>query len=698
MSNTKNSVLKLLEHQEEAYKNVEELYKNGKYAAVIFPTGCGKSFVTLKYILEHPDEKILFLSPRCAIKEQMYEYIVRFIGGRNDSVEEIIAEFGSMEDAAQSFIPGIKAMLYQTILKLGEKERLDNYIKNMNPDLIVIDEMHHLRTKKYIEEDNEIISNKQKSEIEKDENEWGKKFRELLEMCQHAKVLGLSATPIRTDGANVVERIFENSVASEISLLEAIEDGIIYPPKYVVTDFLMIEEKELMQEKIKKTKGALKGKLEKDYEEAVKQSDKAPGIPELMEKNIKDKNGKYIVFCKNIEDMRKKQEEAQEWFGTIDENLTIYRVSSKHEDSQAQLVDFNNDKSEHLKVMYCVGMIDEGVHLNNISGVILAAKTGSRATYLQRLGRAISSGKNKKQALVIDLVNNYEILYENRSFNQNCITDLEVLINTIIWMDEENKGQFPECKKEASRIERRHAKRLNRIKNKYIEYIEKPELLSTLDVRKQREISRIIDIGRSIDLWNTVIEIKKIKDEKESEINIEDNDPGIFDNLVIKGARKKFQKILNKSNNNKNKHTELIKISEDLLSMGVDLKSIDKIKRKEEDGKIKRYSITLEDLTQKYPNIKIEPILEKYDIDKEYEIGKKLVALEIDMNSRKSDKYLSEEERKKVLELDIVRIKTKTLNGQKIGQAGFGVKQGKIDEAKRIISNFRNENTKGEDK
>ena len=700
MANVENSILTLLEHQEEAYNNVEELYKNSRYAAVIFPTGCGKSFVTLKYIEDHPDEKILFLSPRCAIKEQMYEYIVRFIGGRTESVEEIQKKFGSMENAAQSFIPGIKAMLYQTILQIGEKDSLDNYIKNMNPDLIVIDEMHHLKTKKNaIEEDEENLTQKQKENIENTENKWGEKFQMLLDKCPNAKVLGLSATPIRTDGANVVERIFKNSVASEISLLEAIEDGIIYPPKYIIPDFLMLEEKELMLKKIEMTSGPLKEQLQAEFDEAVRKSDNAPGIPELMEEHITEKNGKYIVFCKNIEDMEKKQKESQEWFGKIDKELVTYRVSSKNKDSQEQLEAFNNDKSEHLKIMYCVGMIDEGVHLNDISGVILASKTGSRPTYLQRLGRAISSGKDKKQATVIDLVNNYEILYENREINQNGITDLESLENTIIWMDRNKDGQYPKCTKDTSKKEKRHAKRLNRIKNKYTKYIENPELLPELDARKQKEISEIINIGKTINLWNTEIEIEQTEDEEEITDDGElIDDTGFFDNLEIKGAKKKFQGILRKIQNNANKHTELIKVSEDLLNLGIDLKNFDRVKKQEKNGKIKRYSTTLKDLTQKYPDINIEPILKKYNIDENYEIGKKLVALGIDINSRKSDKYLTNEEKQKVLELDIVKIKSKTLTGQQIGKAGFDATQKDIDDTKKVMSNLREENTKGENK
>ena len=164
MANVENATLKLLEHQQEAYENVEELFDKGRYAAVVFPTGCGKSFVTLEYILQHPNQKILFLSPRNAIKEQMYEYIVRFIGGIQDSVEEIQAKYGSMENCAQTFIPGLKCMLYQTILGIGEKDSVDDVISKLNPDIIVVDEMHHLKTRKSNESRDTIIDEDDLSE------------------------------------------------------------------------------------------------------------------------------------------------------------------------------------------------------------------------------------------------------------------------------------------------------------------------------------------------------------------------------------------------------------------------------------------------------------------------------------------------------------------------------------------------------
>ena len=93
--------------------------------------------------------------------------------------------------------------------------------------------------------------------------------------------------------------------------------------------------------------------------------------------------------------------------------------------------------------MYCGGMIDEGVHLNNVSGVILATKTESRPVYTQRVGRCISSKKNGKQAIVIDLVNNNEILSNKEEVEYGYeINDIEALQQLIDWINNKNNGRI----------------------------------------------------------------------------------------------------------------------------------------------------------------------------------------------------------------------------------------------------------------
>ena len=52
-------------------------------------------------------------------------------------------------------------------------------------------------------------------------------------------------------------------------------------------------------------------------------------------------------------------------------------------------------------------MLNEGVHIEGVSGVIMARPTDSRIVYLQQLGRALSSDPSGEQTIIFDLVNNY---------------------------------------------------------------------------------------------------------------------------------------------------------------------------------------------------------------------------------------------------------------------------------------------------
>ena len=554
MANTENSKLELLPHQNEAYQAVIKKFEEKGKVAVIFPTGCGKSFVALEYILKHPDERVLFLAPRRAIANQMYEYIVRYIGGDTRSIEEIQKEYGtgnnpseSLKLAARSYIPNIECMLYQMISAYGERQSVDEILNSLKPTMIIVDEMHHLKTKSIratagsnVVEDNEEYEEEFSNRIER-ENKWGKKFKKFLEDNPQAKLLGLSATPIRHDGANVVERIFKDAVASQKSLLEAMEEGIIYPPKYVVPDFVREDELETLLEKIEQAEGARKEELKAEYDELALKSANAPGIPQLMEENISEKDGKYIIFCKDISDMKEKMANAKEWFGKIDEEPEIYGISSQDNTSAEQLQSFNNSKSSHLKLMYCVGMIDEGVHLNNVSGVILATKTESRPVYTQRVGRCISSKKNGKQAIVIDLVNNNEILSNKEEVEYGYeINDIEALQQLIDWINNKNNGKLPEYSAEKSQKEKTMARRMARINNKYIKYAQNQEMIKQLDKEEQDKIQDIIELGNTIGLFSKAIKLDFSDEEQRQEDLINQ----FIDGIAIKGVRKDFVRLL----------------------------------------------------------------------------------------------------------------------------------------------------------
>ena len=239
--------------------------------------------------------------------------------------------------------------------------------------------------------------------------------------------------------------------------------------------------------------------------------------------------------------MKEKMANAKEWFGKIDEEPEIYGISSQDNTSAEQLQSFNNSKSSHLKLMYCVGMIDEGVHLNNVSGVILATKTESRPVYTQRVGRCISSKKNGKQAIVIDLVNNNEILSNKEEVEYGYeINDIEALQQLIDWINNKNNGKLPEYSAEKSQKEKTMARRMARINNKYIKYAQNQEMIKQLDKEEQDKIQDIIELGNTIGLFSKAIKLDFSDEEQRQEDLINQ----FIDGIAIKGVRKDFVRLL----------------------------------------------------------------------------------------------------------------------------------------------------------
>ena len=69
--------------------------------------------------------------------------------------------------------------------------------------------------------------------------------------------------------------------------------------------------------------------------------------------------------------------------------------------------DFKADESDRLKLLFCIDMLNEGVHVEGISGVILFRPTISPIIYKQQIGRALTAGENSTP-LILDVVNNFE--------------------------------------------------------------------------------------------------------------------------------------------------------------------------------------------------------------------------------------------------------------------------------------------------
>ena len=368
--------LELQEHQQDAYNAVQKTYEQGNRAAVVIPTGCGKSFIALKLMKDNKDKNILFLAPTIAIKNQMYNYIAKYIVG-----EEPTSERPAKKIAKEHF-PNLEIRLYQTLLKVSD-ENMEKY----HADIIIMDELHRTGAEK-----------------------WGEKVNTLLEKNPNAKILGLTATPERMDEQNVIDKLFEGNISYELTLVEALRRRILKSPQYVKCDYALGEYIEGLKEAIDSCSDEkTKSELQKKVEQMRRIVEEAEGIPELFKNNIQKKDGKYIIFCKDKEHMELLQSKVSEWFGEIDsepETYSVYSGKTERKNNE-DIKNFETSKSEHLKLLFCVDMLNEGVHIEGISGVIMARPTDSRIVYLQQLGRALSSDPSGEQTIIFDLVNNY---------------------------------------------------------------------------------------------------------------------------------------------------------------------------------------------------------------------------------------------------------------------------------------------------
>lgn len=360
-----NVNLQLFPHNKKAYDAAEYLLEKEGKAAIIHPTGTGKSMIAFQLALNHAAKKVLWLAPSEYIFQTQLENIKRKCPVQENTFANV------------SFF---------TYAKLMHNEEL---IDSLEPDYIVLDEFHRCGAK-----------------------EWGKSVEKLLSTYPDAKVLGLSATNIRylDNQRDMAMELFEGNIASEMSLGEAIGKGILPAPTYVCTMYTYEEELKKLKKKIESQKNERQQKEnEKLLEQLRRALENAEGLDQIFARHMKNKCGKYIVFCSGKEHMEEMISHAKTWFAQVDQNPHIYRAYYDSLENDIEFQQFREDDSQHLRLLYCIDMFNEGIHVDAIDGVILLRPTVSPILYLQQIGRALSTGRDN-QPLIFDVVNNFESL------------------------------------------------------------------------------------------------------------------------------------------------------------------------------------------------------------------------------------------------------------------------------------------------
>ena len=287
--------LRLFEHNEKAYRAAVRMMEQYGKAAIVHPTGTGKSYIAFKLIEDNPEKVVIWLSPS--------EYIFK-------------TQLESLKRNDPDFpLANVHFYTYAKLMCCTQAQ-LDE-IAAQKPAYIILDEFHRAGAEC-----------------------WGESTVALLKLCPDAKFLGLTATNIRylDNNRDMAEELFDSRVASNMTLGEAVVMGILPAPKYVTTVY--------------------------QYQKALAKYQAR--VDNLRTPGIQDVNQKYLD--------------------------ALRRALEQADGLDKVFADFKTDTGDRLKLLFCIDMLNEGVHVEGISGVILFRPTISPIIYKQQIARLDSIG------------------------------------------------------------------------------------------------------------------------------------------------------------------------------------------------------------------------------------------------------------------------------------------------------------------
>ncbi len=362
-------MIDLYPHNQTVYESAAAMLSDTARAAIIHPTGTGKSFIGFKLCEDiaarDPGAVVCWLSPS--------EYIFK-------------TQLENIRDASGYSPENVAFYTYAKLMLMTEEQ-----LAAIHPAAIILDEFHRCGAEM-----------------------WGRGVQNLLSAFPDAPVLGLSATNIRylDNQRDMADELFDGHIASEMTLGDAIVRGILNPPKYVLSVFSYQKDLEAYERRVRRAKSRAVRDAGEEYLDALRRAmDKADGLDVIFDKHMTDRTGKYIVFCSNKEHMDEMLTHTREWFGKVDPDPHIYTLYTEDPAADKSFAAFKADTdSDHLRLLYAIDALNEGVHVEDVSGVILLRPTVSPIIYKQQIGRALSASK-KREPVIFDIVNNVENLY-----------------------------------------------------------------------------------------------------------------------------------------------------------------------------------------------------------------------------------------------------------------------------------------------
>jgi len=340
-----------------AERELHQRYRN----LVVAATGTGKTIISAfdfsRFYTENPEAKFLFIAHREEILKQAQSAYRGVL--KNSSFGELWV--GNNK-------PNKYNHLFASIQSLNSQ--LDTLALNeAHFDYIVIDEVHHVSAKSY---------------------------RAVLKHFSPHILLGLTATPERHDGADILTD-FCNVIAAEIRLPEAINQRHLSPFQYFAID----DDTDLRQ--ISWSKGRYDiAELTRLY---TYNDQRVLRILQSLDEIVTDISQMCaLAFCV-----------SKEHANFMAQKFTLKNIAcgvltsdnSKDRDILQQQL-----KSKQINILFVVDIFNEGVDIPELDTLLFLRPTESLTIFLQQLGRGLRLTDNKECCTVLDFVGNARPEYD----------------------------------------------------------------------------------------------------------------------------------------------------------------------------------------------------------------------------------------------------------------------------------------------
>jgi superfamily II DNA or RNA helicase len=324
-------------------------------------TGTGKTMISAfdykAFQSANPNARLLFVAHRLEILKQS---IATFRAVLKDN------NFGDLW--VRNYKPDAYNHLFVSVQTLlNNIDTLD--VDSSYYDFIIVDEVHHISASSY---------------------------RPILEKFTPNILLGLTATPERHDGGDILED-FDNRIAAEIRLPEALNRKLLTPFQYFgISDNIDLS-------KANWTNGHYDSKELTSL--FTKSKTRVRDIVDNLEKYLTDKEEvRALGFCVTQEHAK----HMSDSFNSI--GLKSDYLTSKNGNRRDELR--SKFKSKEINYLFVVDIFNEGVDIPEIDTVLFLRPTESLTIFLQQLGRGLRLSDEKDVLTVLDFVSNSRPEYD----------------------------------------------------------------------------------------------------------------------------------------------------------------------------------------------------------------------------------------------------------------------------------------------